>query len=163
MAPPPPPGSRPSDRRASGGIPPVARLLGLSGLLPQIAAVALLLGGDPQSHYAALAVAYAYAALILSFLGGLWWGLAARTESPPRWLWVASVAPSLIAFASAWPWMVGLRWPGPSLVVLGLSLIGALVVDRALVRDGIAPPGWMALRVPLSLGLGVLTMLAAMT
>ncbi len=146
---------------ASGGIPPIARLLGLSGLLPQLGAVALLLSGDPQSRYSALAIAYAYAALILSFLGGLWWGLAARTDSPPRWLWFASVAPSLIALVTAWPWMVGLRWPGPSLVVLGISLIAALLVDRALVRTGIAPPGWMALRVPLSLGLGVLTMLAA--
>lgn len=146
---------------AGGGIPPIARLLGLSGLLPQLAAVALLLSGDPQSRYAALAIAYAYAAIILSFLGGLWWGLAARNDSPPRWLWFASVAPSLIALVTAWPWMVGLRWPGPSLVVLGISLIGALLIDRALVRAGIAPPGWMALRVPLSLGLGVLTMLAA--
>ncbi|MBD8639851.1 DUF3429 domain-containing protein [Sphingomonas sp. CFBP 13733] len=145
----------------SGGIPPIARLLGLSGLLPQIGAVALLLGNDPASRFSALAVAYAYAALILSFLGGLWWGLAARTEVAPRWLWFASVAPSLIALVTAWPWMVGLRWPGPSLVVLGISLIGALLVDRALVRAGIAPPGWMALRVPLSLGLGVLTLAAA--
>jgi hypothetical protein len=132
------------DQPASGGIPPIARLLGLSGLLPQLAAVALLLSGDPQSRYSALAIAYAYAAIILSFLGGLWWGLAARTDSPPRW-----------------PWMVGLRWPAPSLVVLGISLIAALLVDRALVRAGIAPSGWMALRVPLSLGLGVLTVLAA--
>ena len=146
---------------ATGGIPPIARLLGLSGLLPQLAAVALLLSGDSQSRFSALAIAYAYAAIILSFLGGLWWGLAARTDSPPRWLWFASVAPSLIALVTAWPWMVGLRWPGPSLVVLGISLIAALLVDRALVRAGIAPPGWMALRIPLSLGLGVLTMLAA--
>jgi hypothetical protein len=150
-----------NDRPASGGIPPIARLLGLAGLLPQLAAIGLLLGGDPQSRFSALAIAYAYAALILSFLGGLWWGLAARTDTPPRWLWFASIAPSLIALVTAWPWMVGLRWPGPSLVVLGISLIGALLVDRALVREGIAPPGWMALRVPLSLGLGVLTMLAA--
>ena len=146
---------------ATGGIPPIARLLGLSGLLPQLAAVALLLSGDPQRRFSALAIAYAYAAIILSFLGGLWWGLAARADSPPRWLWFASVAPSLIALVTAWPWMVGLRWPGPSLVVLGISLIAALLVDRALVRAGIAPPGWMALRIPLSLGLGVLTMLAA--
>ena len=146
---------------ATGGIPPIARLLWLSGLLPQLAAVALLLSGDPQSRFSALAIAYAYAAIILSFLGGLWWGLAARTDSPPRWLWFASVAPSLIALVTAWPWMVGLRWPGPSLVVLGISLIAALLVDRALVKAGIAPPGWMKLRMPLSLGLGVLTMLAA--
>ena len=146
---------------AGGGIPRFAQMLGLAGLLPQLAAVALLLGDDPESRFSALAVAYAYAALILSFLGGLWWGLAARTESAPRWLWVASIAPSLIARVTAWPWMVGLRWPGPSLVVRGLSLIGALLVDRALVRTGIAPPGWMALRLPLSLGLGALTLVAA--
>ena len=152
---------RPYSGPATGGIPPLARLLGLSGLLPQLGAVALLLSGDPQSRFSALAIAYAYAAIILSFLGGLWWGLAARSESPPRWLWFASVAPSLIALGTAWPWMVGLRWPGPSLVVLGISLIAALLVDRALVRDGIAPPGWMALRIPLSLGLGLLTVLAA--
>ena len=151
----------PQQPAATGGIPPIARALGLSGLLPQLAAVALLLSGDPQSRFSALAIAYAYAAIILSFLGGLWWGLAARTDSPPRWLWFASVAPSLIALVTAWPWMVGLRWPGPSLVVLGISLIAALLVDRALVKAGIAPPGWMKLRMPLSLGLGVLTMLAA--
>ena len=151
----------PARQAATGGIPPIARLLGLSGLLPQLAAVALLLSGDPQSRLSALAIAYAYAAIILSFLGGLWWGLAARTDSPPRWLWFASVAPSLIALVTAWPWMVGLRWPGPSLVVLGISLIAALLVDHALVKAGIAPPGWMKLRMPLSLGLGVLTMLAA--
>ena len=151
----------PQQPAATGGIPPIARLLGRSGLLPQLAAVALLLSGDPQSRFSALAIAYAYAAIILSFLGGLWWGLAARTDSPPRWLWFASVAPSLIALVTAWPWMVGLRWPGPSLVVLGISLIAALLVDRALVKAGIAPPGWMKLRMPLSLGLGVLTMLAA--
>ena len=151
----------PQQPASTGGIPPIARQLGLSGLLPQLAVVALLLSGDPQSRFSALAIAYAYAAIILSFLGGLWWGLAARTDSPPRWLWFASVAPSLVALVTAWPWMVGLRWPGPSLVVLGISLIAALLVDRALVRAGIAPPGWMALRIPLSLGLGVLTMLAA--
>ncbi len=146
----------------SGGIPRIARWLGLSGLLPQIAVVATLLGGDPGVRFSALALGYAYAALILSFLGGLWWGLAARApDRAPDWLWIASVAPSLIALATAWPWMVGLAWPGPSLVVLGVSLIAALLVDRRLVALGLAPPGWMALRVPLSLGLGALTLVAA--
>ena len=145
-----------------GRIPPLARLLGYAGLLPQIAVVAVLAVGDPASRFSALALGYAYAALILSFLGGLWWGLAARApEGAPRWLWFASVAPSLIALATAWPWAIGLAWPAPSLVVLGLALIGALVIDRRLVADGLAPPGWMALRLPLSLGLGALTLVTA--
>lgn len=143
-------------------LPRIAYGLGLAGLLPQIAVVAVLASGDLAGRYVALALGYAYAALILSFLGGLWWGLAAKTESPPRWMWFAAVAPSLVALASAWPWAVGLAWPGPSLVTLGVALIAALGVDGALVRLAIAPPGWMRLRVPLSLGLGVLTILAAL-
>ena len=142
--------------------PPLPRWLGLAGLLPQLAAVALVFGGDEAVRFSAIALGYAYAALILSFLGGKWWGLAAaRPERAERWMWVAAVTPSLIALASAWPWMVGLRWPGPSLVVLGVALIAALVVDAALVRRELAGRDWMRLRLPLSLGLGVLTLLTA--
>lgn len=138
--------------------PPLARWLGLAGLLPQLAALALLLGGDPAVRFQALALGFAYAALILSFLGGLWWGLAARAERAPGWLWIAAVLPSLIALASAWPWSEGKPWPGPSLIVLGAALIGALGIDWQLVRQGLAPRWWLALRVPLSLGLGLATL-----
>jgi hypothetical protein len=143
-------------------LPPLARRLGYAGLLPQLAMVAVLFQGRLEERFIALSIAYAYAALILSFLGGLWWGLAARAERPPAWLWFASVAPSLIALASAWPWAVGEPWPAPSLMLLGVALIGSLAVDRALMRASIAPPGWMRLRLPLSLGLGVLTLLAGL-
>ena len=146
---------------SGGGLPRIARVLGYAGLIPQIAAVATLAGGDPGARFTALALAYAYAALILSFLGGLWWGLAARDDRSPDWLWIAAIVPSLIALATAWPWTVGLDWPGPSLIVLGIALIAALLVDRRLVGLGIAPPGWLALRLPLSIGLGALTLAAA--
>ena len=136
-------------------------MLGYAGLLPQGAVVAAMIFGDPQAHFSALALGYAYAALILSYLGGLWWGLAARAEHAPSWLWIASVLPSLIALVTAWPWMVGLPWPRPSLIILGIALIATLAIDRRLERTGIAPPGWMAMRVPLSLGLAALTLLAA--
>lgn len=139
--------------------PRLALRLGLAGLLPQLAAAAaILLDTNGEWHFGALAMSYFYAAVILSFLGGLWWGLAAKADRVPDWVWVAAVAPSLIAFGSAWPWAVGDPWPGPSMVVLGLSLIGALGVDWRLVRDGLAPSWWMRLRVPLSLGLGAVTL-----
>ena len=82
---------------------------------------------------------YAYAALILSFLGGLWWGIAASRPNPPEWLWVAAIAPSLIALGSAVPWATGQPWPGPSLLILGVALIGALAVDLVLARQGLVP------------------------
>lgn len=141
--------------------PPLPRWLGLAGLLPQLAALAVLLSGDSAHHFQALTLGYAYAALILSFLGGLWWGLAARAEAPPAWLWVAAIIPSLIALASAIPWSEGRPWPGPSLVVLGIALIAALAVDWALARAKLAPPWWLSLRVPLSLGLGLSTLAIA--
>lgn len=142
--------------------PPLARALGLAGLAPQIAVIFVLLQHDPTTRFEALALGYAYAALILSFLGGLWWGLAARAEETPAWLWVAAVIPSLVALASAIPWAEGKPWPGPSLIVLGTALIAALGVDWRLARTGLAPPWWMSLRVPLSLGLGGLTIASAL-
>lgn len=146
----------------SSSPPVVPRWLGLSGLLPQLAAVAVVFGGDTALHFSAIALGYAYAALILSFLGGLWWGIAAAAAKPPEWLWVAAVVPSLVALASAIPWAVGAPWPGPSLLVLGIALIAALGVDLVLARAGLVPRWWMSLRVPLSLGLGVLTLLLSL-
>ena len=142
-------------------MPPITRWLGYAGLLPQIAMVAVLLQGRLEERYVALSFAYAYAALILSFLGGLWWGLAARVEQSPSWLWIMAVVPVLVALASASPWAIGEPWPGPSLILLGIALIASLAVDYVLARDGMAPPGWLALRLPLSLGLGTLTIVAA--
>lgn len=141
--------------------PPLPRWLGLAGLLPQMAVVAVVLSGNAGWRFSALSLGYAYAALILSFLGGLWWGLGAAAARPPEWLWVAAIAPSLVALSSAVPWALGEPWPGPSLAILGLALIAALPVDLALSRRGLAPPWWLALRLPLSLGLSGLTLVLA--
>ena len=143
-------------------LPPIARWLGYAGLLPQIAAVAMVASGNLYWRFAALALAYAYAALIFSFSGGMWWGLAARSEGrAPDWAWVAAIMPSLIALVSAIPWAIGDTWPGPSLGWLGLSILASLIVDYRFHAIGLAPSGWMALRTPLAIGLGLLTLAAA--
>ncbi len=140
-------------------IPMPARLLGFAGILPQlIAALAIVFGGDAY-RFAALAIAFAYASLILSFLGGVWWGLAARAPNAPAWFWVAAVIPSLAGLGAFLPWVFAGDWPGPSLILLGVALVAALLVDRRLVRDGLAPHWWIGLRTPLSIGLGGLTIL----
>ncbi|WP_375394246.1 DUF3429 domain-containing protein [uncultured Sphingomonas sp.] len=144
-------------------IPAAARWLGFAGLIPQAAVVATLLTGNVAARFTALATGFAYAALILSFLGGTWWGLAAQAgERAHKWIWTVSVAPSLLALASTVPWTTGDPWPGPSLLLLGLSLIGALLVDYRLYRLGIAPGWWLWLRAPLSGGLALLTIAAAL-
>ena len=144
-------------------LPPLARVLGFAGLLPQAAAVAVLIVGGPDVRFAALSLAYAYAALIFSFLGGVWWGLAAAVRGEaPRWVWIAAVAPTLLALATAWPWATGQAWPGPSLMVLGVFIAASLSVDLRLKAAGLTPQGWLALRAPLSLGLGLLTLVASL-
>lgn len=132
--------------------------LGYAGLAPQVAAFVVVLGGDPAWRFTALALGYAYAALIVSFLGGVWWGLAAQARAPvPRWVWIAAVLPSLVALGSAIPWATGDAWPAPSLGLLGVALFASLIVDRRLVSAALAPAWWMRLRLPLSFGLGLLT------
>ena len=141
----------------------IARLaygLGAAGLLPQGAVILALLAGGSSLRFMATVLGFAYPALILSFLGGVWWGLAARApERAPGWLWVVAVVPSLIAFAACFPLAAGGCWPVASLTAVGLSLIGSVAVDFRLARMGLCPEGWMALRVPLSIGLGSMTLL----
>lgn len=145
------------------GIGPLARAFGYAGLLPQVAVVAALLAGGPEIRFTALSLGYAYAALIFSFLGGLWWGLASAATRPcPPWVWGVAVIPTLLGLLSAWPWATGMAWPGPSLILLGIALAASLLVDLKLRMAGLTPPGWLSLRIPLSLGLGFLTLVAGL-
>ncbi len=141
-------------------LPRAALRFGFAGLLPQAIAL-FLVATDAEQRWSALAVGYAYAALIFSFLGGVWWGQALSTKTVPLWIYAAAVAPSLIALATYVPWVIGAEWPGPSLVVLGVCLIFSPLVDRAIGRSVALPAGWMQLRIILSGGLGGLTLLLA--
>jgi hypothetical protein len=140
-------------------LPRIAIVLGVAGLAPQV--WALLATFREADRYVGLAAGYFYAALIFSFLGGLWWGVAASRKDAPEWLYLAAIVPSLIAFASGIPWMTGAEWPGPSLGLLGLGILAAPLVDRALFKAGLIDRTLFHLRAGLSLGLGLLTLALA--
>jgi hypothetical protein len=111
---------------------------------------------------AGYSLALIYGGLILSFLGGIWWSYAVRRGERQGRLLVLAVVPSLVALGAIIAVAAGLPgapsgWPA---VVLGSAIILTLPVDRHLATTGEAPAGWMRLRVPLSLGLGALTILA---
>ena len=143
-------------------VPPIPRALGALGLLPQGAAALLVALDPPLLRATGLLLASGYAALILSFLGGMWWGLAAAAASPPpRWVWLAAVVPSLWALAALGVG-VALGLPRVALLPLALAILLTPLVDRRLVRDGLAPHWWLRLRVPLSVGLALLTAIVAM-
>ena len=146
-----------------GRVGPVARALGFAGLLPQVAlvsAVGLLQGPDRPAGTVVLAGIYPLA--ILSFLGGMWWGLAMRSDDSQAPTAAVAVVPSLIAVVLALVFFVALDrgFAGWILVAIGSAVLLTLPVDRWLAARGLAPEGWMALRVPLSVGLGGLTIVA---
>ena len=150
-----------SARTAPGKLPSLARWLGLAGLIPQILLTVIVIGFPVKFGRPAIGLALVYSALILSFVGGAWWGLAAYHKiRGSLWIWLAAIAPSLIAFAAIGAWTTG-RSPVSSLMVTGTSLIAALGVDFKLAAIGFCPTGWLRLRTPLSLGLGGLTVLIA--
>ena len=136
-------------------LPPEARWLGYAGLLPQALALLLSLSSN-EWGFVALAGGFAYGALIFSFLGGVWWGQALAGERVGAGTFVAAVLPSLIALALFLPWTFGYAWPGPSLLWLGLFIGISPLIDRRLDLSGSA---FMRLRIHLSVGLGVLTIL----
>lgn len=143
----------------TGGVGPVARALGFAGLLPQAAAVGVVVIGTHGANELAIVGAYACASLILSFLGGIWWGLAMRRESSQASLVAFAILPSLTSLAILPTFM--LSWWLP-LILLGAAVLLTLLVDWHLVSIGEAPEGWMGLRVPLSVGLGGLTIAAGL-
>ncbi len=138
-------------------VPAAARTLGAAGLLPAAAAV---IGAASPADWGvgrfAVEAGALYAALILSFLGGTWWGLAARAGGGGFSLFGLAVLPSLAAWALL-PWLSPWR-----IAALGVLLMASPAVDRLLVARGLAPGWWLGLRVPLSLGLGGLTLLLAL-
>ena len=137
-------------------IPPAPLLLGLAGLIPFWAlAIGLLAHGAfgmaPVRLDAALAT---YGAIIVSFLGGIRWGLAVPAGDPGA-NYAVSVVPSLAAWAilaAPEPW----RLAGLGLVALALGPI-----DLGLVRSGMAPAWFGRLRIILSVGAGIALWLGA--
>lgn len=130
-------------------VPPVAIYLGAAGLLPTISALALVVSGRADLAALGFQVGTIYGALILSFIGGTWWGLAARggTDALGGWLSV-SVLPSLFA-------AVVLYLLDPvAVAALGAAFLVTPLVDRRLQAAGLAPHWWPRLRMPLSFAMG---------
>ncbi|CAH0217402.1 DUF3429 domain-containing protein [Roseomonas sp. CECT 9278] len=130
-------------------LPRAARLLGLAGLIPTLGLLAIM-AALPEWRDLAAAATLGYGAIIASFVGGAWWGLAARADTAAPRLMVLSVLPSL----TAWPAV--LMPPSSGLLLLAVVFAALLPTDRRLVAERVAPGWWMALRRPLSWGMAAL-------
>jgi hypothetical protein len=121
----------------------VLRQLGYFGLVPFVAGALLVWVLQPPAQSLSAQSLAAYAALIVSFLGGVHWGAAMRQAAPPP-LWLAwGVTPSLLG------WGALLLPLGPGLALLAGLLLLCWAVDRQLYpAQGLAR--WLPLRLHLS-------------
>jgi hypothetical protein len=102
----------------------VAHRLGLVGLLPFVLGAFLsLIVRDDAHPYVVLALA-GYAAVTVSFLGGIHWGLGMKATVPSPLPFAWSVVPTLIA------WIAVVMPAYAGLVIQGLMLIACYLVDR---------------------------------
>lgn len=133
----------PAAAETTVGPSPVAMLLAYAGLVPFVAGALLIWLVLPEAHpYVTLALS-AYAAVIISFLGGIHWGLVMRQARPEAASLLWGVVPSLLA------WLAVMMVPASGLVIQGLVLIACYLADRRLYpAQGAA--GWLVLRFRLS-------------
>jgi MFS family permease len=141
-------------------LPKNAIWLGLAGLLPQLLACVLDYTSRDWGAYITVS-GFAYAALIFSFLGGIWWGNAMSATKSYLWIFIAAVCPSLIAWISALLLFTDLKWWPYATSAVAIGLIISPLVDQQIGNIITQPKGWMKLRWILSIGLGCLTLVMA--
>ena len=124
------------------GIPPQALILGVAGVLPFIG---LTFSGLALPHLQVPGLRL-YAAVILSFMGGVQWGLSIGSPvGQPAWRrYGASVLPALIAWSS---FVLSSR---DGLMVLAVAFLGLLGYDLWTALRGEAPMWYGRLRLVLT-------------
>ncbi len=118
---------------------PAALRLGPAGLLPFVLGALLVWLVRPDVQPYATAALSGYAAVIVSFLGGVHWGFAMRQPDPPAALLGWGVLPSLVA------WVAVVMPPHAGLVVHGAMLVACYLVDRR-VYPAQGAAAWLTLR-----------------
>ena len=127
---------------------PLALKLGYGGLLPFVLGAALIWIVRADAHAYVAELLAAYAAVILSFLGGIHWGLAMRLpaedKAAPTSMFVWGVLPSLVA------WVAVIMPAYAGLVIQGAALVICYLVDRK-VYPRCGAGAWLTLRFRLTL------------
>lgn len=136
---------------------PLSSRLGYLGLIPFVLLAAAAVFAPASLRVFASEALLAYGATILSFLGGIYWGLAIASPSAPSarlllFLGVG-VTPQLLGWAA-------LLLPGQmGLILTSIGLLALLIADRAAVKYGMAPLWFLHLRWPLSTAAAVTLLL----
>ena len=128
----------------------LAWFLAFAGAVPFLLATAALFASDASSvRVPAIAALVTYSAVILSFLGGIEWGLAIRDESGTEATRAIALGLSTVSSLAAW----GLLWlPSPTWQVgCALALIVATWgADQWMAARGLLPTWFVDLRTVVS-------------
>ncbi len=128
----------------------IAWILAAAGAIPFIAATAALyLSGSSSVRVPAIAALVTYSAVILSFLGGIEWGLAIRDETGTETTRVIALGLSVVPSLAAWAvlWLPGPTWQVGS--ALGI-FVAVWVADQWMAGKGLLPAWFVDLRTAIS-------------
>lgn len=129
-------------------VPPLLLWLGAAGLIPFFASAAASFAPDEAVRRAALTSFAIYGGVILSFLGGVRWGLALTVQRPIAFVY--AVIPSIIGWAAALAVALGYTGAGGG-AAFAVAFVAQYVWDQSATRDG-APAWYPRLRLGLTIG-----------
>jgi hypothetical protein len=124
-------------------LPPLARLLGIAGLLPFVGLMLAVFLTQGWTRGLALQALAAYGAVILGFLGAVHWGFALAT--PDAGARVPRLAGGVLPSLWAWGALAGLP-PSLACIALAVGLALTLVAEEVALARGLTPRGYQGLR-----------------
>jgi hypothetical protein len=133
------------DRQAvsDATVPPIASWISYAGAVPFVVGAAMMVS-EHEADWWNMALT-AYGAIILSFLGGVHWGLCiAQGQVEPRRLLVGAL-PALVGWLS----VLAAGRTGLQMLLAAFALM--LAYDRTLAYSGAVPAWYARLRLPVSL------------
>jgi len=134
-------------------IPRPALLLGLAGLVPFLWSAATHLspvlatwaGQWFKPMFLGAYVGLTWGTVILSFMSGVLWGFATKTEGKQ-----AAIAYTLSVIPALWGFVMVADASDTSAIFLAAGFVGLLLLDATFQAWGLAPRWWLRLRVMLT-------------
>jgi Protein of unknown function (DUF3429) len=134
-------------------IPRPALLLGLAGLIPFLWSAATHMSPALSAQAAewlspmflGAYVGLTYGTVILSFMSGVLWGFATKTEGSR-----AALAYTLSVIPALWAFFMVTDASDSSTIFLAAGFVGLLLLDATFQAWGLAPRWWLRLRVMLT-------------
>lgn len=122
--------------------------LGAAGLIPFAACAAASFAPDDAIRRSAIIAFAIYGGVILSFLGGVRWGLGLIANRAITFVY--AVIPSIVGWMAAAGVALGLTATGAG-TMFAAAFVAQYVWDRQAARDG-APEWYLRLRIRLTIG-----------